>query len=340
MRYLTPLTLQDRYYLQIERTILQIWEQLFYLPLLDVIGGSLHELQREIKNSASALRDAIAAGRVWYEDGQFKGEFNGRISAGIIALGGKYNVLARSYSLPRDKVPPELRIAQENANARYKAMRERMLGILDAVDIQNRDLRQIRSEYEKTIEQMELDLQGTLPAAPPFKRRDNPAVESLAIEAKLSPDQKRIIAEEWGKNLELYIKNWTDANILRLREDIQPIVLAGGRAEGLEKAIRDNYGVGARKAKFLARQETSLLMSKFQQTRYTDIGIDKYKWSTSHDSRVRPITGADPRDGDHRILNGKIFSWDNPPVTCQRTGARNHPGEDYGCRCIAIPVVD
>lgn len=30
----------------------------------------------------------------------------------------------------------------------------------------------------------------------------------------------------------------------------------------------------------------------------------------------------------HVANNGKIFSWDNPPKT-------GHPGEDFGCRCIA-----
>lgn len=47
-----------------------------------------------------------------------------------------------------------------------------------------------------------------------------------------------------------------------------------------------------------------------------------YVWRTRGDGRVRP---------SHAANNGKIFAWNNPPPT-------GHPGEDYGCRCIAETV--
>ena len=40
--------------------------------------------------------------------------------------------------------------------------------------------------------------------------------------------------------------------------------------------------------------------------------------------------------GDNKVLSshaandGRVFAWDNPPAT-------GHPGEDYGCRCVAEP---
>ena len=40
-------------------------------------------------------------------------------------------------------------------------------------------------------------------------------------------------------------------------------------------------------------------------------------------ARAKPVAGQIEN-------NGKIFAWDNPPPT-------GHPGEDYGCRCIAEP---
>ena len=49
-----------------------------------------------------------------------------------------------------------------------------------------------------------------------------------------------------------------------------------------------------------------------------------YEWRTRGDGRVR---------SSHRENDGQVFSWDNPPPT-------GHPGEDYGCRCRAIPVSD
>lgn len=41
----------------------------------------------------------------------------------------------------------------------------------------------------------------------------------------------------------------------------------------------------------------------------------------------------------HVALNGETFSWSDPPVTSE-TGERNHPGEDYSCRCVAVAVLD
>ena len=34
----------------------------------------------------------------------------------------------------------------------------------------------------------------------------------------------------------------------------------------------------------------------------------------------------------HRANDGHIFSWENPPAT-------GNPGEDFGCRCEAVPYV-
>lgn len=47
-----------------------------------------------------------------------------------------------------------------------------------------------------------------------------------------------------------------------------------------------------------------------------------YIWRTKNDGNVRP---------EHSILDGQMFTWDNPPSV-------GHPGDDYGCRCIAEPV--
>ena len=48
---------------------------------------------------------------------------------------------------------------------------------------------------------------------------------------------------------------------------------------------------------------------------------DQYVWRTHQDERVRT---------SHRINDGSIFSWSDPPPT-------GHPGEDYNCRCTATP---
>jgi SPP1 gp7 family putative phage head morphogenesis protein len=72
------------------------------------------------------------------------------------------------------------------------------------------------------------------------------------------------------------------------------------------------------------------LTSKFKQVKYESVGVSKYKWSISN-VRTRP---------DHKALNGKVFSFDDPPISNTSTGARNNPGEDFGCNCQAIPIIE
>ena len=90
-------------------------------------------------------------------------------------------------------------------------------------------------------------------------------------------------------------------------------------------------------AKMLAVDQMGTLCSQITRKQQTDAGITHYRWKARNDNRVRE---------SHRAYNGKIFSWDDPPpswyMTKSRgkvfTGRKCHPGEDYCCRCVAIPV--
>lgn len=67
------------------------------------------------------------------------------------------------------------------------------------------------------------------------------------------------------------------------------------------------------------RKGTPILLS-LKQARATA----RYVWRTLHDERVRQ---------SHRMNDGHVFSWSDPPET-------GHPGEDYNCRCEAVPFVE
>lgn len=102
----------------------------------------------------------------------------------------------------------------------------------------------------------------------------------------------------------------------------------GMRWEDLAGAVRRIGQVTERRARFIARDQVAKMNSAFNRVRQTGLGIERYIWSDSHDKRVRH---------SHHALNGQACEWKNPPKI---EGEPLNPGEDYNCRCVAIPVIN
>lgn len=107
-------------------------------------------------------------------------------------------------------------------------------------------------------------------------------------------------------------------------------MLNGSRASELAKEIYRTGEVTESRAMTIARTETSRAASNMTQARAQYAGSTQYVWRTSGDSDVR---------SDHQALNGKVFSWSDPPIADKRSGARAHPGCIYNCRCYAEPIL-
>ena len=158
------------------------------------------------------------------------------------------------------------------------------------------------------------------------------SVRGITIAPKLTKEQARRISTEWATNMQLWVSDFTKKEILELRENMQKTVFTGNRYGSAVKAIQDSYGVTLDKAKFLARQETNLLMAKYKQTRYQEAGVDYYKWGCVAGSKNHPVRPM------HKVLEGKIFRWDSPPIV-DKLGNRKNPKQDYNCRCFARPMI-
>lgn len=145
------------------------------------------------------------------------------------------------------------------------------------------------------------------------------------------------------------IRRWVSENVQMIKSipnetlgEMREIILDGFKkgktATDISKELQKSYGITKRKAQSLARDQIATLNAEISELQQRDAGCTKYKWSTSKDRRVRDC---------HRELDGKIFSWDNPPEMWYETkagrvytGRRCHPGQDFLCRCCAIPVFD
>jgi SPP1 gp7 family putative phage head morphogenesis protein len=143
---------------------------------------------------------------------------------------------------------------------------------------------------------------------------------------KEEPKFNSLIAGWRRENVEL-IKSLVDrelGTIQNLLSDGE-----GRRVESLAGDIEERLRVTRSKAELLARDQVLKLNAKVTGERQKAAGIEEYIWTASGDERVRER---------HAELDGKKFSWDDPPVT-NEDGETNHPGEDYQCRCTAYPVL-
>jgi SPP1 gp7 family putative phage head morphogenesis protein len=115
----------------------------------------------------------------------------------------------------------------------------------------------------------------------------------------------------------------------------------GARVEDLRKQLQDRFGVTESRADLIARDQVLKLNGKITRARHVAAGVREYIWTTSGDERVRgnPNGKYPDSERDHYRLDGQRFRWDAPPVVSERTGETAHPGEDYQCRCVAMPVL-
>ena len=105
---------------------------------------------------------------------------------------------------------------------------------------------------------------------------------------------------------------------------------AGTRVEEVAKSIRDMGEVTRSRAELIARDQVLKLNAEVTQRRHKAAGIVEFVWSTSRDERVR---------ADHKVLEGKRYRYDDPPIVDRRRGTRGLPGIHFQCRCVAVPVI-
>ena len=135
--------------------------------------------------------------------------------------------------------------------------------------------------------------------------------------------------EEWVEYNISLIQSIPEETLDRMREIVYDGFADGKTTTRMIKEMQRVYGISRRRAELIARDQTAKLSGQIQRAQQQDAGINEYIWYTTGDNRVR---------SSHASLNGKKFSWDNPPDV--GNGKRCHPGEDYQCRCIGRPVFD
>lgn len=313
-------------YSAIERKIKRVFLEQLYFPILKELDLS----RRTLQNASNAMLDAIKYGRIQFNRGVFSGWFSASISKELKELGAKWSPATGTFRIPQSSLPMDVRNAVSQSLHRFE----------EKVKLIDKRLRQILPEnftdkikvadhFDSALWKVEKD----------FKR----SVANITVVPDLSDAVRKRISDEWQLNMDKWINDFLVEHIHSLREDIKVNVFAGNRYENLKHSIQKSYMVTEKKAKFLARQETNLLMSKYKESRYQEADINIYKWKTVVGSPDHPVRPA------HKVLEGKYFRWDDPREVdvngnfitggARKPQDNDNPGEDYNCRCSSIPVV-
>lgn len=319
-----PLKDSDKDFETIEKKLRELWKRELYLPIIKEFGAKSNALH----NSRDDLLNAIKYGRIQFYRGTFSGRFNANISKELKALGASWERKTGTWKLSQSSLPLEVRNAISSSESHFQTKIESIdRRLAQIVPEEIADHLKFEKHFDSILWKVDKEFHQNL--------------KHLTIAPQLTKSQRIRIATEWQNNMKLQVTGWTQKEIVKLRKDIRESVYAGNRHEAAIKIIRASHDVSINKAKFLARQETRLLLTKFKQTRYEAAGVHEYEWGISNHP-IQPLGAPYVRGEvrhDHGVLNGKIFRWDNPPVTDHKTGRRNNPGQDYNCRCFATPIV-
>lgn len=147
-------------------------------------------------------------------------------------------------------------------------------------------------------------------------------VQGIAIDLRAEHRVNATIQAARQKNVVLVAKA-NRAYAQSVREIFDDPESYGLSVRELTQKLLEKGDVWASRAELIARDQTLKLNSAVTKDRHQSAGISQYTWSTSLDDRVRP---------EHAELEGTVQSWDVPPDP-------GHPGEDFQCRCVAIPIV-
>lgn len=229
-----------------------------------------------------------------------------------------------------------------------RGVRSRRRPKLGAVELfYRRELRKALERQQAEIERVVLGLRMDSAYSDALRRIrrtrlrvDPEALETVArrTETQTSTTTKALIGvapRVSQKTISRWRKENTDLIVTLQGKQIERItaILQRGRnlrVEELRERMEAAFGIEKRHADLLARDQTLKLNAQITREQHSKAGIERYTWDTSLDERVRER---------HRELHGQIFAYDDPPIIDPRTGERGHPGDDYQCRCVAIPIV-
>ena len=297
-----------------DKLIEELWEMI-YKPMFKI-------LNLKAKNEDNPIIQALDKGLIFYENGGFKlrEKIPNRVAQALIKLGARYDKWEKSYKIAIEDLPNEI----------WESIKESIQNAQKKLAHINQFLQYLEMNLDQVIDSM-LFHDEVITVLDDVGNKIQQNVKRVnIIDFEFTRKQKEEIARNYTDNMNYYIKDWAVKKIPEMRRKVQQAVIEGYREIDVQKMLENEYGIAERKAKFLAQNETSIMLAQIKKVHYSAMGFDSFMWHTILDARERPL---------HRMLNGKIFRFDDPPVIDERTGQKGLPGETYNCRCDLTPIM-
>ena len=299
----------------IEKQLFQDLWDMIYKPMFKI-------LSIKAVNDKNPIIEALDKGDIFYTDGGFKArsKFSNKVSLALLKLGAKYNRWEKSYKIAIEDIPKEI----------WEAIKQNIQDTQAKLSHINNFLADVELNLDQIIDTIIFNKQVETILDDVGNQVERNVKHINVIEPELSEEQTKEIAKNYTYNMQFYIKKWAKDKIPEMRQKVQQAILDGYRRDEVQRMLQVEYGIAERKAKFLAYNETAIMLAELKKVMYQEMGFTHFMWITNLDNRERPL---------HRELHGRIFRFDNPPVIDERTGQTGLPGETYNCRCQIRPIM-
>ena len=322
---LQPITPRDSDAAPIERELRNWFLDVIYSPIFD-----LAHIEESRENYVGivfpAITHALELGEIHYNGTIFYGSFNSKISKELQSIGAKFNKTLNGYAIKQGDLPYELRGIISQSKEKSKGVHRQVIALLALIFSTIKEIKEIGLVFDKPVE----SIVGFTHQKIVKDLKKLEAVEEMEFSESVREDVRLKITNILHGNLEERLKNYTLDHVESLQIAVKKN-MKEGRLDKLEGIIKAHQGKANRMANIMAIQETNLLIANYVQEQANALGSSGYIWHTVLDNRVRH---------DHRLLEKRQFTWDNPPIVDSETGRRGHPGEDYNCRCAARIIVN
>lgn len=141
--------------------------------------------------------------------------------------------------------------------------------------------------------------------------------EELIALGRIDPPSE--LRRQWDKENRSLIKSIQRDHFQGVVETIVEAAATATAVGVVARHARKRYGIVRRRARTIADDQSEKLAGRIDKSRQVAAGLDKYRWRTMLDDRVRDA---------HAAREGQVYSWAESPI----------PGEEVNCRCAAEPV--